>query len=131
MKITFALVAAILSAGAPHALAHHSFASEFDSTKPIKVEGVVTKIEWTNPHTWFYVEGKDENGKMTVWHFEGAAPSVLIRRGVPKTALKVGDAIVMEGLRAKDGTDIASSTYVTLPSGKKIRTGVVGGPSDE
>src|ERR1035438_1894018 len=72
-------------------LAHHSFASEFDITKPITVTSVVTKVEWTNPHSWFYVDGKDEKGKQANWNFEGAAPSLLIRRGLAKTTLKPGD----------------------------------------
>jgi Family of unknown function (DUF6152) len=129
MKIVgiVALSAALL---APALLAHHSFNSEFDINKPITVTGVVTKIEWTNPHSWFYIDGKDEKGKQANWGFEGAAPSLLIRRGLTKTTLKVGDMITMDGFRAKDGSDVASSTFVSAPDGKKYRTGVVGGPSD-
>ena len=132
MKIILAVmgVGLYLAAIAP-VFAHHSFASEFDDKKPITVTGVITKWEWTNPHTWIYVDGKDETGKTASWSFEGAAPSLLVRRGVTKYALKIGDTVTVEGFRAKDGTNIASSTYVTLPEGKKIRTGVVGGPSDE
>jgi len=132
MTLKLWTAASLLLAAAPLALfAHHAFTSEYDIKKPITVKGVVTKVEWTNPHTWFYVEGKDETGKQTTWGFEGAAPSVLIRRGVARSALKVGDMIVMEGYRAKDGTDVASSAYVTLPNGKRFRTGVVGGPTDD
>jgi DNA/RNA endonuclease YhcR with UshA esterase domain len=111
--------------------AHHAFSSEYDMKKPITVKGMVTKVEWTNPHTWFYVEGKDETGKQQNWGFEGAAPSVLIRRGVPKGTIKVGDMVTIEGFRAKDGSDVASSAYITLPDGKKFRSGVVGGPTDD
>jgi len=111
--------------------AHHSFASEFDLSSPITVSGMVTKFEWTNPHSWIYVHGKDDKGREADWSFEGTAPSLLLRRGISKSTIKVGDSITIEGFRAKDGTDIASSTYVTLPDGRKIRTGVVGGPSDE
>lgn len=124
------LVAAALMVLQP-AFGHHSFASEFDTTKPVSVTGTITKIDWTNPHTWFYVEGKDEKGDVVTWSFEGAAPSLLIRRGITKTTLKVGDAITIEGFQAKDGTNIASSTYVTYADGKKLRIGVVGGPSDQ
>jgi hypothetical protein len=127
-----ALIASITAAvGATALLAHHSFASEFDTKNPITVTGLVTKFEWTNPHTWIYVQGPDQNGRDTNWSFEGTAPSLLLRRGFGKTTIKVGDKITIEGFRAKDGTDIASSTYVTLADGRKIRTGVVGGPSDE
>lgn len=115
----------------PAAFGHHSFVSEFDSNKPVTLTGTITKIEWTNPHTWIYVDGKDEKGNPVSWSFEGAAPSLLVRRGISKTTLKVGDSITIEGFRAKDGTNVASSTYVTYPDGKKLRTGVVGGPSDQ
>src|SRR5215475_2661567 len=127
--VTIAAIAAFF--GATALLAHHSFASEFDLKNPISVTGVVTKFEWTNPHTWIYVQGPDQSGKDINWSFEGTAPSLLLRRGFNKTTIKVGDKITIEGFRAKDGTDVASSTYVTLPDGRKIRTGVVGGPSDE
>ncbi len=130
-KIRTALLICVAAAGlVPALLAHHSFASEFDITKPITVTGVVTKVEWTNPHSWFYLEGKDETGKQAAWSFEGAAPSLLIRRGLAKTTIKAGDRITIEGYRAKDGTDVASSSFVILADGKRIRTGVVGGPSD-
>jgi len=130
MKVQSLLLAWTVSLAAVPVLAHHAFVSEFDINKPITVTGVITKVEWTNPHTWFYIEGKDESGKAVSWGFEGAAPSLLVRRGVAKTALKPGDSVVIEGYRAKDGSNIASSTNVTLPDGKKLRTGVVGGPSD-
>ncbi len=130
MKMTLTIWAALAMAVLP-AFGHHSFASEFDNTKPITVTGVISKIEWTNPHTWFYVDGKDETGKATTWSFEGAAPSLLIRRGIVKTRLKVGDSVVIEGFRAKDSSTVSSSTFVTFPDGKKLRIGVVGGPSDE
>ena len=122
--------AAVLMVFQP-AFGHHSFASEFDTTKPVTVTGTITKIDWTNPHTWFYVQGKDDKGNAASWSFEGAAPSLLIRRGMSKTTLKVGDAVTIEGFQAKDGTNIASSTYVTYADGKKLRIGVVGGPSDQ
>ena len=128
--IPTAFRAALLIIPAAALLAHHSFASEFDITKTITVTGVVTKVEWTNPHSWFYVDGKDEKGKQANWGFEGAAPSLLIRRGLAKTTIKPGDTITIEGYRAKDGTDVASSSFVMLPDGKRVRTGVVGGPSD-
>jgi hypothetical protein len=131
MKIILAVVGTglYLAAVAP-VFGHHSFASEFDDKKPITVTGVITKWEWTNPHTWIYVDGKDETGKESSWSFEGAAPSLLVRRGITKNALKVGDTITIEGFRAKDASNVASSTYVTNPDGKKLRTGVVGGPNE-
>jgi hypothetical protein len=131
MKITRTAFFAAFLIIPPALLAHHSFSAEFDTSKPITVTGVVTKVEWTNPHTWFYVEGKDETGRQANWSFEGAAPSLLIRRGISKTTLKPGDMVVMEGFHAKDATDVVSITFVLLADGKKIRLGVVGGPSDE
>lgn len=131
MKAILAVMGAVLYlATMSQAFGHHSFASEFDDKKPVAVTGVITKWEWTNPHTWIYVDGKDETGKAASWSFEGAAPSLLVRRGITKNALKVGDMVTVEGFRAKDGTNIASSTYVTYPDGKKLRTGVVGGPNE-
>ena len=131
MRITLTLVSILaLAAMAPALWAHHSFSSEFDNAKPITVTGVVSKVEWTNPHTWFYVDGKDETGRQATWSFEGAAPSLLVRRGLGKLTLKVGDMVTIEGFRAKDASDVASSTFAQLPDGKKVRLGVVGGPSD-
>ena len=132
MKLTPAIFATIICLVVMTSvlLAHHSFAKEFDITKPITVKGVITKFEWTNPHSWLYVDGKDESGKQANWAFEGTAPSLLIRRGLSRSTFKVGDMITVEGFRAFDGTEVASSTYVTTPDGKKLRLGVVGGPSD-
>jgi len=95
-------------------LAHHSFASEFDTAKTITVTGVVSKVEWTNPHTWFYIDGKDETGREATWSFEGAAPSLLVRRGLGKLTLRPGDMVTIEGYRAKDASDVASSTVAQL-----------------
>jgi len=86
---------------APRALAHHSEAAEFDATKPVKVTGVVKKVEWTNPHIWFYVEGRDEvSGRTAVWGFSGAAPNGLRRRGITRDALKVGDTVKVKVRRS-------------------------------
>jgi len=110
--------------------AHHSFSSEFDAAKPIKVTAIVTKVEWSNPHVWFYVDVKDESGKVTNWAFETSAPILLIRRGVLKDSLKVSETLRIEGYRAKDGTNVAAATYVTFPDGKRVFTGAVGSPTD-
>ena len=110
--------------------AHHSFSSEFDAAKPIKVTARVTKVEWSNPHVWFYVDVKDESGSVTNWGFETSAPILLVRRGVTKDSLKVSDTLRIEGYRAKDGTNVAAATYVTFPDGKRVFTGAVGSPTD-
>ena len=132
MRNTLTALGAILAVAvmAPALLAHHSFSSEFDTAKTITVTGVVSKVEWTNPHTWFFIDGKDETGRQATWSFEGAAPSLLTRRGLGKLTLKVGDMVTIEGYRAKDASDVASSTIATMPDGRKVRLGVVGGPSE-
>ena len=103
-------------------LAHHSFAAEYDDSKPVKVTGVVTKVEWQNPHIWFYVDVKDESGKVTNWAFSGGAPGQLMRRGITKDQLKLGATVVVEGYRAKDGSTNASGGRVTFPDGRNVLT---------
>ena len=103
--------------------AHHSEAAEFDANKPVRVTGVVKKVEWTNPHIWFYVEGKDEvSGVAAVWGFSGAAPNGLRRRGVTKDSIKVGDTVKVQGIRAKDGSPNAASRGVTFSDGRQVFT---------
>src|SRR5213593_4775014 len=105
---------ALVVATAP-LLAHHSFASEFDGKKPVKVQGVVRKVEWTNPHIWFYVEGKDEvSGRTAVWGFSAGPPATLARRGIKRDVLKIGDTVKVDGFLAKDGSPNASGGKVTF-----------------
>src|SRR5215475_7857712 len=85
--------------------AHHSFAAEFDDQKPIKVTGTITKVEWQNPHIWFYVDVKNPDGTVTNWAFSGGAPGQLMRRGITKETLKIGAEVVVEGFRAKDASN--------------------------
>jgi hypothetical protein len=122
MKKLAASILALLGAVAVPALAHHAFAAEFDLNKPVTVKGVVTKIDWMNPHAWIYVDMKTDAG-VEQWQFETGAPIELVRRGWRKNDLKVGDEITVLGLRAKDGTNTASARMVTLPSGKKVFSG--------
>jgi hypothetical protein len=102
--------------------AHHSFVAEFDETKPVKVTGVVTRVEWQNPHVWFYVDVKDENGKVTNWGFGGGAPGQLMRRGINKSVIQPGMTIKVEGFRARDGSNNASGGKVTFPDGRMVFT---------
>ena len=105
------------------ASAHHAFAAEFDAKKGIKVSGTITKLEWTNPHAWLYVDVKDESGKLTSWSFELGSPNGLIREGWRRTSLKQGDQVTIEGFVAKDGSNTANAHSVTLPDGRKVFAG--------
>ena len=104
------------------ALGHHSFSAEYDETKPVKVSGVVTKVEWQNPHIWFYVDAKDENGNVTHWAFSGGPPGTLIRRGITKNVIQPGMTINVDGFRAKDSSHNANGTRVTFPDGRQVFT---------
>jgi len=97
-------------------VAHHAFSAVFDANKPIKLTGVVTKVEWQNPHAWFYIDVKDETGKVTNWGLELGSPNGLIRAGWTRNAIKVGDVVAVEGARARDGSDIGNARVVILAS---------------
>ena len=117
-----ASIAVALMLGGPPVAAHHSFVAEYDGNKPVKVTGTVTKVEWQNPHIWFYVDVKDDGGKVTNWGFSGGAPGILQRRGIPRNALKIGDVVVVEGFRARDGSNNASGGRVTFSDGRSVFT---------
>jgi hypothetical protein len=133
MKNTFVVLAAIagLAAVTP-ALAHHSFSAEFDGSKPIELKGVVTKIEWANPHVYFYLDVKDEKGTNTNWGCETTGPGALHRQGWNRDSLKVGDQVIIDGYPARDGSKLMDARRVTLPDGRRIFGGTPGdgGPSE-
>ena len=108
-------------------MAHHSFAAEYDADKPITLKGVVTKVEWTNPHARFYVDVKDASGATVNWNLELASPNVLRRSGWKRDALKEGDQVTVEGSMAKDGSKMANARAVTLSDGKRVFAGSSGG----
>jgi uncharacterized protein DUF6152 len=125
MRKTLAVIfatAVLLLAAAP-AWAHHAFAAEFDATKPVKFKGTVTKMEWINPHAWIRIDVKGEDGKVTPWMIEAAAPNALLRRGWTKQSLLAGTEILVEGFQAIDGTNKANGSVITFTDGKKLFVG--------
>jgi hypothetical protein len=104
--------------------AHHSFAAEFDAQKPLRLTGSVTRVEWQNPHAWFYIDVKRENGQFTNWGFELGSPNVLARAGWSRNSLKIGDEVAVEGSRARDGSNVGNAQAVTLTStGQRLFAG--------
>jgi hypothetical protein len=116
------LTASLLALCPLAASAHHSFAAEYDAANPVAVTGTVSKVEWRNPHIWFYVDVKDDAGKVATWGFSGGAPGMLMRRGINPDAMKIGDEIMVEGFRARDGSNNASGGKVTFADGRSVFT---------
>jgi hypothetical protein len=120
------LIAGISLAGGTPLMAHHSFAAEFDATKAIRLTGALAKIEWTNPHSYFYIDVKDESGNAVRWGCEAGSPGALSRRGFKRGDIKLGDTIVVDGYRAKDGSNLIDARRVTLPDGRIVSGGSAG-----
>lgn len=129
MRVKFGVLLAGLGllTGAVPLLAHHSFAAEYDAKKPIKISGVVTKMEWMNPHARFYVDVKGPDGKVVNWNFELGAIPVLLKQGWRRDSLKQGDQITVEGSLAKDGSNSANARSVVLSDGRRVFAGSSGG----
>jgi hypothetical protein len=118
--IRFVMVAVLAACAAAPLVAHHSFAAEFDASQAIRLKGVLSKIEWSNPHTYFYIDVKDDNGSLVKWGCEAGSPGALSRRGFKKGDIKLGDTIVVDGYRAKDGSHLIDARRVTLPDGRVV-----------
>jgi hypothetical protein len=125
MQTRLALVLCLAAiAGSRDAYAHHSFAAEFDASKPVTLTGAVTKVEWANPHTWFFVDVKNADGSVTNWGFELAGPAQLLRLGWRRDSMKVGDLVTVEASRARDGSNQANAKNVVLTtSGQRLLSG--------
>ena len=122
MRILAVLIVALLL-GPPHSLAHHSFAAEYDSKKPVTLTGTVTKVEWLNPHVRFYADVKDQDGAVHNWEFELGSGTSLVRQGWTRTSLKPADVIKVEGFLARDGSRLVNAVSVSTPDGKKLFAG--------
>jgi hypothetical protein len=126
------LVLCICGSVVTPAWAHHAFSSEFDATKPVKLKGVVTRIEWINPHSWIHLDVKESDGKVTKWMIEGGSPNALIRRGITQQILKVGMEVSVDGYLSKDGSARANGRDITLADGRKlsVASSGTGAPED-
>ena len=134
MRHTLTLAIVVLAAllgGAP-ARAHHSFAAEYDANQPITLQGQIARIDLVNPHAWLYLEVKDAEGKVVRWNVEMGAPNNLIRRGVTKATLPLGEMVTVDGYRAKDGSTTVNGRQIKMSDGRTLFTGSsnTGAPSD-
>lgn len=120
VHLSAAIVGAILSVSGLPLLAHHSGAAEFDANKKIDLTGIVTKVEWTNPHAHFYMDVTDANGKVTNWNLELASPNVLIRNGWSRNSVKQGDKVSVTGTQAKDNSNLGTAGTIVFPDGRKL-----------
>ena len=123
--------AAGMTLGVP-AYAHHSFAAEFDGSRSLRLTGTITRIEWSNPHSYFFIDVKDDKGNIANWGCEGAGPGALTRRGWKKGDVKLGDTLIVDGYPAKDGSHLIDARRVTLPDGRSVSGGSAGdgGPGE-
>ncbi len=122
-KLAMVTVGAGLLLAAGQAFAHHAFQAEFDSTKPVKLIGKVTDMEWINPHSWIHIDVTNPDGSVTNWMVECGSPNIMLRRGFSKRSLEVGTVLTIQGYQAKNGTNRANGSSVTFQDGKKLFVG--------
>lgn len=132
MKSNTGMLGVVLGVGVmtllatPPVSAHHAFTAEFDGTKPVTLQGTVTRMDWVNPHSWIYIDVQQADGSVQKWEVEAGAPNAMFRRGWNKKSIPVGTEIVVEGYRAKNGKNIANGRNVTFPDGRKMFVGSSG-----
>ena len=126
MRTKIPMVIAVIALFIAPVVAHHAFSAEFDANKPVRLTGVVTKVEWINPHAWMHIDVKDSQGQMTSWSIELGAPNAMIRRGWNNNSIPVGTLVVVEGWQAKNGSNAANGGHVTLPDGRRLFAGSSG-----
>jgi hypothetical protein len=135
MKLLVALAAGglLLNGAAMAVVAHHAFNSEFDAAKPIKLTGIVKKMEWINPHSWLTIDVKRTDGTVETWEIEAGAPNAMFRRGFNRNSLPIGTEVVVNGFQAKDGRKRANGRDISFPDGKKLFMGSsgTGAPGDD
>jgi Family of unknown function (DUF6152) len=125
-RLLLSAAGALLMTAPLNVWAHHAFAAEYDAAKPFALTGILTKIEWVNPHSWIYVDVKSPEGKVTSWQFEFGAPNALLRGGLHKSDLPIGGEVRVKGYLAKSGQAVGNATSVTLPDGRNLYTGSSG-----
>jgi len=118
-KTALFVVAVVLSAAIP-SFAHHAFSAEFDQAKPVKVQGEISRLEWTNPHAWLFIDSKDKDGKAVTWRFEMGAPNALLRAGWSKSDIKPGTQVTVSGFLARAGGSVGNAFQVRLPDGRDL-----------
>lgn len=122
-KLILSFASAVIAVGSPAAIAHHSFAAEFDAEKTIELTGYVTKVDWTNPHTYFYIDVQNEDGEWENWGIEMGSPNGLMRRGWHRNSLQIGDEVSVSGTQARDGSLKGNAVSVVLASGERLFSG--------
>ena len=123
IALTVTAVLIVAAMAAMPLWAHHAFTAEFDANKPVKLRGVVTKVELINPHSWIHIDVKEPDGKVVSWAIEGGTPNTLFRMGITKDSLPAGTEVLVDGYQAKDGSRKANGRDITLPDGKKVFLG--------